>query len=153
MWLMIDSLGNTVLGDMENSDNYDVARFPVVNDNAAITDIMGGSGEIYCVSAGTKHPDEASNAVFEIIRNVARYSSEAGIATSIWNGDEIDENSPEYLIKGQEYKSEITSSMLWWDTTMTADDAQEYLGLLQELYTGNITSEEFCTAMENQLTK
>ena len=153
MWLMIDSLGNTVLSSMENPDDYGVVRFPVINDNAAITDVMGGSGEIYCVFAGTRYPDEAANAVFEIIKNVAKYSQESGIAMSIWNGDALDEDSPEYLKMNQEFKSELTSSMLWWDTTMTADDAQEYLGLLQELYTGNITSEEFCDAMENQLTK
>jgi len=152
MWLMIDSLGNTVLSSMENPGDYGVVRFPVINDNAAITDVMGGSGEIFCVSSGTKYPDEATNAVFEIIQSVARYSQELGTAMSIWNGNVLDEDSPEYLKMNQEFKSEITSSMLWWDTTMTADDAQEYLGLLQELYTGNITPEEFCDAMNTQLT-
>ena len=36
---------------------------------------------------------------------------------------------------------------------MDANDAGEYLALLQELYIGNLTPEEFVKAMSNQLEK
>ena len=44
-----------------------------------------------------------------------------------------------------------TSFTLWFDTLMEADDAGEYLALLQELYVGNISPEEFDKSMAAQL--
>ena len=153
MWLMIDSLGNMVVNSTEDPENYGILRFPTAGENAEISDIMGGAGEIYCVSASTEYKEEASNAVFEIIKGVAKYASETGEIISIWNGDSVPEDSAEYLKLDQEYKMEATSSMLWWDTTMVSEDAQEYLQLLQELYVGNFTPEEFIDALNEQFTE
>lgn len=151
MWFMIDSLGNNVMNTIENVQDYGVTRFPVVGDKAAVTDMMGGCGEIYCVAGSTEHPEEASNAVFELTQGVAKYVSEAGTMMSAWNDQPLSEGSEDFMYDVQDFKSEATSYMLWWDTTMQADDAQEYLALLQELYVGNITPEDFCTAMNDQL--
>lgn len=151
MWVMIDSLGNNVMNTIENVDDYGVTRFPVIGDNAAVTDMMGGCGEMYCVSASTEYPQEAGNAVFELTKGVAKYVSEAGTQMSAWNDQPLSEGSAKFMYDVQDYKSEATSYMLWWDTTMQADDAQEYLALLQELYVGNITPEEFCQGMSAQL--
>ena len=68
-----------------------------------------------------------------------------------WNDQPLAEGSADFMYDVQNYKSEASSYMLWWDTTMQADDAQEYLALLQELYIGNITPEEFCEGMADQL--
>lgn len=151
MWVMIDSLGNNVMNTIENLDDYGVTRFPIVGDNAAITDMMGGCGEMYCVAADTQYPKEASNAVFELTQSVGKYVSESGTMMSAWNDQPLAEGSADFMYDVQDYKSEASSYMLWWDTTMQADDAQEYLALLQELFIGNITPEEFCEGMADQL--
>lgn len=150
MWLMIDSLGSNVVSSTENPDAYGVLRFPVVGSKASVSDIMGGAGEIYCVSASTEYKEEAANAIFELIKGVSKYASESGAIISIWNGDTVPDNSGEYLVLDQQYKTEASSSMLWWDTTMVSEDAQEYLQLLQELYVGNLTPEEFVSALSDQ---
>lgn len=151
MWVMIDSLGNNVMNTIENIEDYGVTRFPTVGDQATITDMMGGCGEMYCVAQDTKYPEEAANAVFELTKNLGKYVSESGTMMSAWNNQPLAEGSAEFMYEVQEMKSEATSYMLWWDTTMQADDAQEYLALLQELYIGNITPEEFCEGMSDQL--
>lgn len=151
MWVMIDSLGNNVMNTIENIEDYGVTRFPVVGDNAAITDMMGGCGEMYCVANSSENAEIAADAVFELTQSVAKYGSEAGTMMSAWNGNDLPDGIAEFMFDVQEYKADATSYMLWWDTTMQADDAQEYLALLQELYVGNITPEEFCEAMNDQL--
>jgi len=53
--------------------------------------------------------------------------------------------------KVAEYAKNATSFTLWFDTLMDAEDAGEYLSLLQELYVKNITPEEFAELMAEQL--
>lgn len=149
MWLMIDSLGNNITANLDDVQDYGVMLFPACSSNATVNDMMGGCGEMYCVSAASKHTDIASEAIFEICRSVAKYAAEKGSYTSAWNNQPLGEGSPDFMYDVEKMKSSATSYMLWWDTTMVADDAQEYLSLLQELYNGNITPEEFTSSLND----
>jgi len=147
MWLMVDSLGNSVTANLENAEDYGVALFPACSENATTKDMMGGCGEMYCVSSSSDYSEEAATAVFEICRSIAKYTSEKGSYTSAWNNQPLGEGSPAFIYDVETLKAEADSYMLWWDTTMVAADAQEYLGLLQELYNDNISTEEFNRAL------
>lgn len=114
---------------------------------------MGGAADTIMVSNGTEHPDAAGNAVFELTRSISQYAYLDGAGIPAWQVDYDDSSVNPITKKVAEYASGATSFTLWFDTLMDANDAGEYLALLQELYIGNLTPEEFAEAMASQLEK
>ena len=49
------------------------------------------------------------------------------------------------------YTTKANSFTLWFDTLLPAEDANKYLELLQQLYSGGITPEDYVKAMADQL--
>lgn len=151
---MMPQLANAcmdVYNAADNPDDFDVVRIPVVGDNAAVTDMVGGASESFLVSAETEYPDQAAYAAFELSRRIAAVAQEDGVTTSPWTDTPATEGLSEFQQKIEDYKAQATSYCLWWDTTMIADDAAEYLSLLEQLYTGDITAEDFVAGMDAQL--
>lgn len=154
MYITGSWMGGSILTDASNPDDFDVAPIPVINDeNAKITDFMGGAADTIMVSNGTEHPDAAGNAVFELTRSISQYAYLDGAGIPAWQVDYDDSSVNPITKKVAEYASGATSFTLWFDTLMDANDAGEYLALLQELYIGNLTPEEFAEAMASQLEK
>lgn len=138
--------------DAENPDDFGVTPIPVLNGtNAKITDFMGGAADTLMASASSKNPDLAAEAVFELTKSISKYAYLDGAGIPAWKID-YDDSSVNPLTKEvAEYASNATSFTLWFDTLMEAEDAGEYLALLQELYVGNLTPKQFVEAMAEQL--
>ena len=135
----------------DDPDKFDVVPVPVVGDNAEITDMIGGTSDAFLVSAESEHPDQAAYVAFELARRIAAVADEDGITTSPWTDTEEHEAENAFVQKINDMKKSATSYVLWWDTTMISDDAAEYLSLLQQLFTGDITAEDFVSGMAYQL--
>lgn len=152
MYITGSWMGGSILTDAPNPDDFDVAPIPVINSaNAKITDFMGGAADTIMVSNGTKYPDVAGNAVFELTKSISKYAYLDGAGIAAWQVDYDDSAVNPITKKVAEYASNATSFTLWFDTLMDANEAGEYLALLQELYIGNLTPEEFVEAMAAQL--
>ncbi len=145
-------MAGSIQTDPENPEDFDVAPIPVINpENAKITDFMGGAADTLMVSASTKNPDLAAKAAFEISRGVSKYAYLSGAGIPAWTVDyDASEVNP-LTQKVADYAKNATSFTLWFDTLMEAEDAGEYLSLLQELYVKNITPVEFAELMAEQL--
>ncbi len=152
MYITGSWMAGSIYTDAETPEDFDLAPIPVLNDaNAQITDFMGGASDTLMVAASTEHPEIAGNAVFELTRSISKYAYLDGAGVAAWNVD-YDESEIKPLVqKVAKYATSATSFTLWFDTLMEASDAGEYLALLQELYIGNLTPEEFAQAMEEQL--
>ncbi len=147
-------MAGSIQTDTENPEDFDVAPIPVINsNNAKITDFMGGASDTLMVAASTKNPDIAGNAVFELTRSISKYAYLDGAGIAAWTIDYDDSAVNPLTKKAAEYAKGATSFTLWFDTLMAAEDAGEYLALLQELYTGNLAPEEFAKSMAEQLGK
>jgi raffinose/stachyose/melibiose transport system substrate-binding protein len=147
-------MGGSILTDAEKPEDFDVAPIPVINSsNAKITDFMGGAADTIMVSESTKNPDIAGNAVFELTRSISKYAYLDGAGIAAWQVDYDDSSVNPITKKVAEYATNATSFTLWFDTLMEANDAGEYLALLQELYIGNLSPQEFVEAMAEQLGK
>lgn len=145
-------MAGSIYTDTKNPADFDIAPIPVLNDsNAQITDFMGGASDTLMVAASTKHPDEAGNAVFELTRSISKYAYLDGAGVAAWAVDYDDSEIKPLVQKVAQYATSATSFTLWFDTLMPANNAGEYLTLLQELYIGNITAEEFAEGMAEQL--
>ena len=153
MYIMGSWTGGVISTDAENPEDFDVVPIPVVSANAEATDFMGGAVDALMVNAETANPDIAANAAFELSRSVSKYAylDEAGIA--VWPKDYDVSSINPITAKLADYVDNATSFTLWFDTLMDAEDAGEYLALLQEFYAGNIDSQTFAERMDAQLSK
>lgn len=148
--------GSWVAGSLEATDiadHFEIAPFPTCGDNAEITDYMGGAVDMFMVSKDTPDPDLAAKATFEIAKKISKYGYLDGAAVPIWEKDYDDSEVDRLMRRTAELMEESTTLTIWFNTLLEADDAGEYEALLQELYAGNVTPEEFVKSMSNKLEK
>lgn len=147
-------MGGSILTDVpaDRVKDYSVAPIPVLNSsNAKITDFMGGGSDSLMVAASTKHPDLAAAAAFEITRGVSKYGFLDGAGVPAWTVDYDASSVPALTKQVADYATGATSFTLWFDTLLESENATEYLDLLQQLYIGDLSAEEFQKAMADQL--
>ena len=153
MYIMGSWTGGVISTDAENIADFDVVPVPILSDKAMATDFMGGAVDTLMVSSATRDKDIAANAAFEIARSVSKYAFLEGLGIAAWTA-EYDTSSVNILsAKIADYTKGATSFTLWFDTLMEAEDAAEYLTLLQEFYEGNIDAETFVIRMDSQLSE
>jgi raffinose/stachyose/melibiose transport system substrate-binding protein len=154
MYITGSWMAGYIMTNAANPEHFSVAPIPVVNSaNAVVTDFMGGGSDTLMVAASTKNPDLAAAAAFEITRGVSKYAYLSGAGIPAWNVDYDASTVPAITQEVASLAAKATSYTLWFDTLMTSDDAGAYLSLLQSLYTGDITPEEFVQSMDAQLSK
>lgn len=147
-------MGGSIITDAEKPENFSVASIPVINDqNASVTDFMGGGSDTLMVSADTKNKDMAAAAAFEITRSVSKHAYLSGAGIPAWTVNYDASEVPSLTQEVADIASKATSYTLWFDTLMTSDDAGEYLTLLQSLFTGDLKPEDFAKGMDKQLSK
>ncbi|MBP3703278.1 MAG: extracellular solute-binding protein [Lachnospiraceae bacterium] len=145
-------MGGSIITDAKKPDNFSVAPIPVVNDsNAKITDFMGGGSDTLMVSAATENKDMAAAAAFEITKGVSKYAYLSGAGIPAWKVDYKTDDVPKLTQEVANLAAGATSYTLWFDTLLDSDSANEYLTLLQSLYSGDITPQKFVESMDAQL--
>ncbi|MBR3023561.1 MAG: extracellular solute-binding protein [Oscillospiraceae bacterium] len=147
-------MGGSIMTDAADPTDFSVAPIPVVNDkNAKLTDFMGGGADSLMVSASTKDADLSAEFAFEVTKGISKYAYLSGAGIPAWKVNYDDSAVPELTKKVTEYANGATSFTLWFDTLLESEDANEYLALLQKLYLGSITPEDFQKEMAAQLEK
>lgn len=145
-------MGGSIVTDAKKPEHFSVAPIPVVNDaNAKITDFMGGGSDTLMVSAATENKDLAAAAAFEITKGVSKYAYLSGAGIPAWKVDYATDDVPQLTQEVATLAAGATSYTLWFDTLMDSDSANEYLTLLQSLYSGDITPQKFVESMDAQL--
>lgn len=141
-------MAGLITDNTENPDDFGVVPVPVSEESK--DDYMGAIG-VLMVGANTDEPELAGNAAFELSRSISHYGYLDGAGLPGWKVD-YDDSSVDRLTKEiADQSANATSVTLWFDTMLEADDAGEYLALLQELYVGNIEPADFVAAMAEQL--
>ena len=145
---------NGVYSNVENPEDFDCFPLPVINENnAKITDYMGGAADTLMVSRSTNYPHLAAEVAFELARSVSKYAYLSGAGVPAWKVDYDDSAVQPLPKKVAQLASGATSFTLWFDTLMTSENKTRYLQLICELYQGNISPEELCRKMSEQLGK
>ncbi len=147
-------MAGSIMTDAEDPSDFSVAPIPVINSsNAKLTDFMGGGSDSLLVAASTKTPELSAQLAFEVTRGVSKYGYLSGAGIPAWKVNYDDSSVPELTKKVATYANSATSFTLWFDTLLESADANEYLALLQKLFVGSITPEEFQSEMDAQLGK
>ncbi|MDR1018119.1 MAG: extracellular solute-binding protein [Lachnospiraceae bacterium] len=145
-------LGGDVNNKSYNKDDFGVAPIPVVNDkNATLGDFMGGASDTLMVAKSSKNKEVACEAAFEIAKNISKNAYLEGVAIPAWKIDYDDSKVAGMTKEIAGYTTKAHSFTLWFDTLLQAEDANKYLELLEQLYTGGITPEQYVKAMADQL--
>jgi len=144
-------MAGSIQTDPENPEDFDVFPFPAVGGKGKETDFMGGATDSLMVNASGPHKDIAAKAAFELAKSISKYAYLDGAGVAAWKVDYDDSSVNPITKKIADMASKATSFTIWYDTLMEAEDAGEYLALLQELFMGNISPEELAEAMANQL--
>lgn len=147
-------MGGSIVTDAKKKENFSVAPIPVVNEaNANVNNFMGGGSDTLMVSNDTENKDLAAEAAFEITKSVSKYAYLSGAGIPAWNVDYDASSVPELTQEVAKLAANAESYTLWFDTLLSADDAKEYLTLLQSLYSGDLTPDKFVEGMDKQLSK
>lgn len=154
MYIMGSWMPGSILTDAPDPENFSGVPVPLINSsNAALTDFMGGPSDSLMVSASTKYPKEAAEAMFEISKGVSHYGYLGGSGLPAWKISYDDSTVNPITREVAGYVANATSFTLWFDTLLTAEDANVYLDNLQQMYLGDITPQQFVENMATQLGK
>ena len=153
MYIMGSWTGGVISTDANDASDFDVVPIPEINGNAKATDFVGGAVDTLMVNAKTADKDLSANAAFELARSVSQYAFLDGAGIPAWTIDYDTKMVNPLSAKIADYTKHATSFTLWFDTLMEAEDAAEYLTLLQKLYANEIDAQEFVVGMDVQLSK
>lgn len=153
MYIMGSWTGGVISTDAKDAVDFDVIPIPEISSNSLATDFMGGAVDTLMVNAKTKDKNVSANVAFEIARSVSKYAFLDGAGIPAWKIDYDISSVNDLSTKIAEYTKNATSFTLWFDTLMEAEDAAEYLTLLQKLYAEEIDTKEFVAGMDAQLSK
>jgi len=110
---------------------------------------LGGAIDIYMVNAETEYKEEAVRALEYIAQEMSRGSLAEGIGLPVYKGEldvtTLDPVTAEII----NLTSDAEGLVLAWDTFLTPEDAQKHLDLVQELFAGVKTPEEFVAGMQS----
>lgn len=151
MFISGSFLAGSIQDNADNPEDFDAVPVPVCSENAKATDFMGGAVDTLMVNAGSENKDLAAKAAFELARSISKYGYLDGAGIAAWEKDYDDSSVNALSKKIADYAAKATSFTIWFDTLMDADDAGEYLSLLQQLYSGDLSPEDFTKAMASQL--
>jgi raffinose/stachyose/melibiose transport system substrate-binding protein len=145
--------GSWLAGIIEKDDQMrhkvQVYNFPSITDAAGDANgFVGGTIDTFMISASTRFPDEAVQAISEISERFSRESYMAGAGLPAWQFD-IDKSliSPlsvdiVALLEGRD------GFVLAWDTILEGLDARTHINLVTDILAGRKSPEEFAREMQ-----
>ncbi|MCM3761940.1 extracellular solute-binding protein [Alkalihalobacillus oceani] len=135
----------------EFRDNVGYFKFPTVNGAGDVNSFVGGPGVGLFVAEDSDVKEEAKQfAAYFVEEWGSRAVAEAGvIPATIVDGEGLD--LPEMYVEVLEDLNDATNLTLYADVQMTAAVAQTHLDLIQSLFGGGITPEDFARQHEEAL--
>ena len=140
--------GNWLAGELEMDDCPVKGKVNVVNFPGTGTEYLGGAIEIYMVSNNTKNKEAAVKVLEFVCENYSKYGFEEGLGLPVFEA-EYDESSLDRLtVDIVNLVKKATGFVLAWDTFLEGKDAELHLDLVQEMFAGIRTPEDFVKQMQ-----
>jgi len=141
--------GECELADSAVKGKIVATHFPAIEGSSASPkDFLGGALDSFMISADTKHPQEAIRALEFLCQTQSEIGFREGMGMPVYKTD-IDPSQINRLTQQiVELTGEATGFTLAWDTFLTGQDTELHLNLVQELFAGLISPEEFTSQMQ-----
>lgn len=146
--------GDWVAGECELEDSLVKGKivpvhFPAIDGSSASSkDFLGGALDTFMVSANTPHKEDAVRALEFLCEYQSKAGFEAGMGLPVFKGELDFSKTNPVTAQIVELANEATGFTLAWDTFFTGQDTELHLDLVQELFAGMITPEEFSAQMQ-----
>ena len=116
-------------------------------------DLFGGCFECFCISASVKDTDTAYKAISYLSKKMSYESLINGNGLPAWKTDSSDDISYlDPLVQQQlNLLNQGKDMCLWWDTVLGGKKADIHKALVMKLVTKEITPEEYCKQMQDQV--
>jgi raffinose/stachyose/melibiose transport system substrate-binding protein len=112
-------------------------------------EILGGSTGGFMVSANTKYPDEAVEALKFITESISKKLYASGSSVPAWKVDGVDKSNLSEMFKQvSSIANNSTGNVVWWDSYLEGADADVHKDLVSLIFGKEITPEEFARRMQ-----
>lgn len=146
--------GTWLAGELEMDEYPEVQgkvvakKFPIMDGGAADTEYLGGAIDMYMVNNETEHKEIAVQALEFIAQEMSKRGFEEGIGLPVYDA-EFDQSQVDRVTKeALELVQDSSGFVLAWDTFLVGEDAQLHLDLVQEMFAGIRTPEDFVAEMQ-----
>lgn len=146
--------GDWVAGECELEDSLVKGKivathFPALpGSSASPRDFLGGALDTFMVSAKTEHREEAVRALEFLCEYQSKAGFEEGMGLPVFKGELDTSKTNPLTAQIVALANEATGFTLAWDTFLTGQDTELHLDLVQGLFAGIVTPEEFCRKMQ-----
>ena len=129
-----------------------VSEFPVIDaSKSQLGELIGGPSDTLAVAAGSKNPEVAAKAAFELAKGICHYGYLDGCGLPAWTPN-YDTSSINALTQSVAKICENASQyVLFGDTAMSADSAAIYLDYVSKIYSSKINGQEFVDGLVKDL--
>lgn len=129
-------------------DKVVAKAFPSLEGGKYNNQFLGGAIDGFMMSSACEHKAEAAEFVAFITEYMARESFLNGAGLSPWNIDISDEEIDPLVKEIVDLANHADGFVVAWDTYLSGDDVKWYLELIQQIFAGMITAEEFAEQMQ-----
>lgn len=124
-------------------------RFPLVEGGQGNTDeFLGGAVDSFMVSARTNHKQESVKVIKYLAENMSREAYLAGGGLPCWKATIDTRKVNPLTLQIVDLVKNAKGFVLAWDTFFSGSDADNHLDLVQEIFAGTITPEQFAKEMQ-----
>jgi raffinose/stachyose/melibiose transport system substrate-binding protein len=129
-------------------DKVVAVNFPAIADGKGDpNEILGGAIDSLMVSNNAKDKDLATDFVKYITENMSRESFKLGAGIATWQIDMTGIEVSPLVQNIIDFASKSTGAVLEWDTFLSGEAAERHKSLVQEIFAGQLTPENFALEM------
>lgn len=145
--------GTWLAGELE-MDEYPIKgkavarKFPIIEGSGSDTEYLGGAIDVYMVNSETKDQAAAVKALEYIVTEMSRRGFEAGTGLPVYEAEADMSNVDRVTQEALALIEDADGFTLAWDTFLVGEDAQLHLDLVQEMFAGIRTPQEFVDEMQ-----
>ncbi len=148
-------IGSWLASEIQNEevslvkDKVIAKNFPALPDGAGNkNDFLGGAIDSFMVNNNTKHKEAAVEFIAFITENMSKESALEGAGLPTWKIEGLGDDMDPLAMQLIDLANNATGFVLAWDTKLVGADAEKHKVLVQELFAGTKTPEEFAEAMQ-----
>lgn len=146
--------GSWMAAEIQNSEFSDVVgkvvakNFPAIEGGAYNNQYLGGAIDGLMMSSSCENKEEAAEFIAFITEYMAKESFIQGSGIPAWKIDTSGEEIDDLVKQIVDMAGEADGFIIAWDTYLSGDDVPWHLALIQELFAGIITADEFAEKMQ-----
>lgn len=147
-------MGSWLAGEIQNPDLSGVTNkvkalnFPAIADGKYNNQFLGGAIDGLMVNANSEYKKEAAEFVAFITEKMSKESFKQGAGIPVWEFDQTDMEIDPLVGQIIDLTKTADGYIVAWDTFLSGEAVTTHLSLVQEIFAGSISPQEFAERMQ-----